>query len=274
MPNGEDKRLGFVAKVRDKTGVFKPIYIAPDATDSVQGDVKLSDATNSTLGAANGMTAATPAAVKAVQDNANNKLDKTTGSDQTVASAVTFNNGITVPSGKFFIGSLQGNADTATTLKTPRTISLAGDVTGSTTFDGSGNVSINASIAAQSVTSEDVSFNYAGSSSKGGAATSALKLDTARTITVSGDASGTVSFDGSDDATLELSVNKLSAAQNITLTGEVTGTAAFDGSAEASIAATIANGAVEYGNLAAEIGTVVVSEEQPVDSHVQIWIKP
>ena len=41
-----------------------------------------------------------------------------------------------------FIGSLQGNADTATKLKTARTISLTGSVTGSGSFDGSGNLSI------------------------------------------------------------------------------------------------------------------------------------
>ena len=71
MPNGEDKRLNFTLKIWDaQANAYRPVYIAPDGTDTVQGDVKLSDATNSTLNAASGMTAATPAAVKAVQDNA------------------------------------------------------------------------------------------------------------------------------------------------------------------------------------------------------------
>jgi len=39
-------------------------------------------------------------------------------------------------------GPLSGNADTATALQTARTIALTGDVTGSATFDGSGNISI------------------------------------------------------------------------------------------------------------------------------------
>ena len=43
--------------------------------------------------------------------------------------------------------SVTGNAGTATKLATARTISLAGDVTGSTSFDGSGNVSITATVA-------------------------------------------------------------------------------------------------------------------------------
>ena len=49
-----------------------------------------------------------------------------------------------------FEGSLTGNADTATSagqLTTARTISLTGDVSGSTSFDGSGNVSITATVA-------------------------------------------------------------------------------------------------------------------------------
>lgn len=41
-----------------------------------------------------------------------------------------------------FIGSLDGNAATATKLFTARTISLTGSVTGSGSFDGSDNLSI------------------------------------------------------------------------------------------------------------------------------------
>lgn len=44
--------------------------------------------------------------------------------------------------GSTFVGSLNGNAATATKLATARTISLTGSVTGSGTFDGSGNLSI------------------------------------------------------------------------------------------------------------------------------------
>ena len=44
--------------------------------------------------------------------------------------------------GDTFVGSLNGNAATATKLATARTISLTGSVTGSGTFDGSGNLSI------------------------------------------------------------------------------------------------------------------------------------
>ncbi len=43
--------------------------------------------------------------------------------------------------------TVSGNAGTATKLATARTISLTGDVSGSTSFDGSGNVSITATVA-------------------------------------------------------------------------------------------------------------------------------
>lgn len=149
MPN-ENKRLNFVAKVKDPVdGKFKPIYVAPDATDKIQGDVKLSDVTNGTANAASGMTAATPAAVKAVQDNANNKLDKVASAAQTVASQVTFNgsvtlgNGATIPSGKVLTGSVNGNASTASKLQAARSISVsAGDSAASTNFDGSANIEL------------------------------------------------------------------------------------------------------------------------------------
>lgn len=151
MPNGEDKRLNFTLKIWDaQANAYRPVYIAPDGTDTVQGDVKLSDATNSTLDAASGMTAATPAAVKAVQDSVNNKLDKTTGTTQTVASAVTFNNaitaqrGVTVPTGQFFTGNLSGNATTATTLQTARQISvqIGNGTAGTANFNGGANAAI------------------------------------------------------------------------------------------------------------------------------------
>ena len=155
MPNGADKKLNFVAKVYDpnyvdpltsKKGGFRPIYIAPDATDKVQGDVKLSDDTDSTLDAATGMTAATPAAIKSVQDDANKKLDKETTSAQIVKSAVTFS-GLVTGSAGFkgnLTGNVTGNASSATQLQTPRTISVKSGTSaaGSATFNGAGNVVI------------------------------------------------------------------------------------------------------------------------------------
>jgi len=54
------------------------------------------------------------------------------------------------------VGDVTGNADTATTLETARTISLTGDVTGSVSFDGSQNVSITATVDSAFATDAEV----------------------------------------------------------------------------------------------------------------------
>lgn len=119
--------------------------------------------------------------------------------------------------------SAGGAANTAVKLQTARTISLTGDASGSTTFDGSGNVSINVTVADDSHahTIENVdglqdaldakantthTHNYAGSSSAGGAANTAVKLQTARAITLAGDVTGTANFDGSEGVTITATV--------------------------------------------------------------------
>jgi hypothetical protein len=86
-----------------------------------------------------------------------------------------------------FTGELNGNAATATKLQTPRTISLTGKATGSTTFDGSSNASIN-------VTSVN--------------ADTASKLSSARKINITGDATGAAAFDGSGDISISTTVNE------------------------------------------------------------------
>ena len=60
-----------------------------------------------------------------------------------------------------FFGALSGNASTATSLETSRTIELTGDVTGSASFNGTANASITATIAANSVAlGTDTTGNY------------------------------------------------------------------------------------------------------------------
>ena len=57
--------------------------------------------------------------------------------------------------------TISGNAGTATKLQTARNIALTGDVTGNANFDGSGNISITAAIAANSVAlGTDTTGNY------------------------------------------------------------------------------------------------------------------
>jgi hypothetical protein len=99
------------------------------------------------------------------------------GTFTVVSNATDVNTGATLvardASGNFSAGiitaALSGNASTATALATGRTISLTGDVTGtSAAFDGSGNVSIAATIAADSVAlGTDTTGNYVASVANG-----------------------------------------------------------------------------------------------------------
>ena len=76
---------------------------------------------------------------------------------------------------------------------------------------------------------------------------------------------------------------KLATARTFSLTGDVTGSASFNGTTNCSIAATlaansvtaneIATGAVGLSELSSAVGTVAVQSATPTDSHVKLWIK-
>ena len=76
---------------------------------------------------------------------------------------------------------------------------------------------------------------------------------------------------------------KLATARTFSLTGDVTGSASFNGTANCSIATTlaansvtaneIASGAVGLSELSSAVGTVAVQSATPTDSHVKLWIK-
>ena len=105
-------------------------------------------------------------------------------------------------------GSLSGNASTATKLQTARTITIGNQ---GIEFNGSANISFDLGTigAATSDHNHDSTYsktdhthNYAGSDSAGGAATSAVKLSTARTLTIG---STGKTFDGSANVSYTLS---------------------------------------------------------------------
>ena len=78
--------------------------------------------------------------VKFVYDASNNRMNLIDSDDNYVA----------LKAGSID-ANMTGNAATASALQTARTISLAGDLSGSASFDGSANVSITATVAADSV---------------------------------------------------------------------------------------------------------------------------
>jgi len=81
-------------------------------------------------------------------------IKRGTTASGTAGDAITWNESLRIEgttgaihAAQGFVGDLTGVASTATKLATARTISLAGDVTGSTSWDGSGNASITATVA-------------------------------------------------------------------------------------------------------------------------------
>lgn len=85
------------------------------------------------------------------------------------------------------VGDVTGNADTATILETARTISLAGNVTGSTSFDGSGNVTITATIDSSFATDAEVA-TAKGEAISDAATDATTKVAAEAALRVSGDA--------------------------------------------------------------------------------------
>ncbi len=183
-------------------------------------------------------------------------------------------------SGNFSAGTitadLAGNASTASQLETARTIGLSGDVSGSASFDGSANATITTVIANDSHTHDTRYYTESESDARflgiNDNADSATKLETARTIGLSGDVSGSASFDGTANATITATIvndshthdtryytesecdanflgihanadtaSKLNTIRAISLSGDVTGSANFDGSSNTTITATVAN---------------------------------
>src|SRR6056300_616770 len=97
-------------------------------------------------------------------------------------------------------GAVTGNADTATTLETARTI-------GGVSFDGSANINL-------------PGVNTSGNQDTSGNAATATALETGRTIGLSGDVTATgVSFDGTGNITLSTTI----AANSVALGTDTTG---------------------------------------------------
>ena len=149
-----------------------------DGTTSAKGVVQLTNSTSST----STTTAATPSSVKSAYDLANTAKTNAATAQTKADSAYNLANSK--------VDSLSDLGITATAAELNYVDGVTSNV--QTQLDGK---------AASSHT-----HNYAGSSSAGGAATSANKLATGRTITLSGDVSGSTTFDGSQNVTITATV--------------------------------------------------------------------
>ena len=163
-----------------------------------------------------------------------------------------------------FIGSLSGNATTASAWETPRTITLTGPITGSVSIDGSGDVSITTSVSADSVNlGTDTTGNYVddvtagnyiiktGTAGEGWSPTIAVDATSDNTASkvvardVSGNFSaGTITADLSGNAT---TASTLETSRSIELSGDISGSAFFDGSSNITITTTIQPNSVALG---------------------------
>lgn len=97
-------------------------------------------------------------------------------------------------------GNLSGVASQATKLQNARNITIGNS---KKSFDGSADITFSLSDIGASASGH--THNYAGSSSAGGAANSATKLATARTVSANTDFDMSFSFDGSKDVSAKLS---------------------------------------------------------------------
>jgi cytoskeletal protein CcmA (bactofilin family) len=167
-------------------------------------------------------------------------------------------------------GALTGNADTASALETARTISLSGDVAGSVSFDGSGNVDIVSTIQAGQVENSmmaNSTITLAGDSGS-------QAIDLGDTLTIQGTANEIVTSQSGDTLTIALpdsvsgltsvsatsftgaltgnasTASALETSRTLSLSGDVAGSVSFDGSGNADIVSTIQSGAVENSMLA------------------------
>jgi len=149
---------------------------------------------------------------------------------------------------------LIGNASTASTLQTPRTISLTGDVSGSVSFNGSSDASITAIIQPNSVAlGTDTTGNYVNDVTAGTGVTVTHTPGEGSSPTIAiGQAVGTSSSVQFASVTAPLIGNAstssaLQTARTIQLTGDVSGSVSFNGSSDASISTTIQPNSVALG---------------------------
>ncbi len=143
--------------------------------------------------------------------------------------------------------ALSGNATTATTLQTARTIAISGDVTGTaTSFNGSSNITISSAITADSIVNADINSVAAIADTKLATISTAGKvLNSATTATSANTASAIVARDASGNFTAGTITAALSgnATTATTLqTARTIGGVSFDGSANINLPGVNATG--------------------------------
>lgn len=117
--------------------------------------------------------------------------------DQTITGTKTFENQIIATGG--VVGDISGNAGSATQLETARTFITDLASTSTASFDGSENVS-------PGVTGI-LAIENGGTGNSTGLAASATRLATARTISLAGEVTGSTSFNGTSNVSINCTVD-------------------------------------------------------------------
>ena len=141
---------------------------------------------------------------------------------------------MTVPGGitANVVGTLTGNANSATKLQTARTIN-------GTSFDGTGNITTANWGTARNVSISDSDETNTGTAvSVNGSANVILKLPATIKATLAGNAATATSATTASTATLATSAQKFDTNRTIALTGDTTGSASSNGASGWSIATT------------------------------------
>ena len=129
-------------------------------------------------------------------------------------------------------GNVTGNADTATALANSRTIALAGDVAGSASFDGSGNISITSTIQSDSVEQSMIADDAVGADQIADNSVDIARLnvsDGTNGQVLTTDGSGSMSFSTVSAPSQTLTVVGRAANVAITITSGVLGVIARTG---------------------------------------------
>lgn len=184
------------------------------ASASVFGHAKLSDAVDSSSAAASGI-AASAYAVKKAYDAAVSAKSAADAAQTTASTAVTQ---AQLESAKTEVKGYTDDAVAALVNSAPETLDTLGELATALSDNVEVTDALNEAIGSKANASEVVkltgaqtiagtkTFSSTISGSVSGNAGTATKLASAKTITLSGDVSGSVSFDGSDNVTLTATV--------------------------------------------------------------------
>ena len=213
-----------------------------------------------------------------------NLLDGSIADTIVNSKAVIYSNAGNVRATSFtgpLTGDVTGNADTASTLETARAITLGGDLGGTANFNGSANITIDATIQAGSV--ENTMLASDGwSLSLNGAAQEDINLGdtldfngTASQVTIAYDAANqdltfslpaTINVDTSGNAA---TATIWESARTLTLGGDLTGSVSINGSQNVTLTATVAAGSIENSMLADDaVGAAELASDAVVNASI------